>query len=104
LQKLPPCGEFTQHHIDGLCPSGQELPGIQRRRGFLPECPLLDQDHIDAAPHGRFSRAETRQPAAHNQQLAAQALAAAGRRRKPHLIVIGFALLHLFRGAIFSRA
>jgi hypothetical protein len=24
--------------------------------------------------------------------------------RKPHLIVIGFALLHFFRGAIFSRA
>jgi hypothetical protein len=41
--------------------------------------------------------------AAHNQQLAAQALAGAGRRRKPHIIVIGFALLHFFLGQ-FPRA
>jgi hypothetical protein len=53
------------------------------------------------AADGRFRRAQTRETTSDDQQLAAQALVGAGRRRKPHLIVIGFALLHFFVGQFF---
>jgi hypothetical protein len=40
----------------------QELPGIQRGRGLVPEYALLDEDDIDATSHGSFDRAETDKP------------------------------------------
>jgi hypothetical protein len=38
----------------------QELPGIQRGCGLVPEYTLLEEDDIDATSHGSFGRAETK--------------------------------------------
>jgi hypothetical protein len=51
-------GELIDHHLDWLCPAGQELPGVQCGGRFLGECALLDEDNIDATLQSSFGGTE----------------------------------------------
>jgi hypothetical protein len=53
-------GQFRQHDVHRLCPSGQELSRIEPGRRILPEGALLDHDDVEAAAQRCFRRAQTR--------------------------------------------
>ena len=52
-------GQFRQHDVYRLCPSGQELTRIEPGRRVLPEGALLDHDDVKAAAQPCFRRAQT---------------------------------------------